>query len=230
MLRRHKWRLGRSTQPTQPILRAQNSAGPLTTIACENGIGAGRQRHLWSIPSTNRWWNERPLAAPDKNSKSRGVLFVDDLRPYLERKPCTVNTGHCAAACLGYLKGYQTIQEALADSELRRRASNVLGETSEVLIRKFGFDRGQHEDYIRTTIERFANTRVSDEITHVARSPVRELTKGERLVPVYIRCSRASAARSHREAVQVYGTKRSRIGIAGSIRSVPTQSTPNPKV
>lgn len=129
------------------------------------------------------WVVERtPTGCAGQELDIKGVHFVDDLKPYLERKLYTVNTGHCAAAYLGYLKGYTTIQNALADSELRRQVLNVLGETGEVLIRKFAFDRARHENYIRTTIERFANPRLSDDVTRVARSPIRKLAKDERLV------------------------------------------------
>lgn len=129
------------------------------------------------------WVVERtPGNSQGADIQIEGVLYVDDLTPYLERKLFTVNTGHCAAAYLGYLRGYKTIQQALGDSQLKTDALHILGETGEVLVRKFGFDRSEHQAYIQTTIERFANPLLSDEITRIARSPIRKLSPDDRLV------------------------------------------------
>lgn len=127
------------------------------------------------------WVVERPPLNQDSGN-IKGVLYVDELQPYLERKLFTVNTGHCAAAYLGYLKDYATIQEAMHDPHLKNDVLEILGETGEVLINKFGFDRQEHQAYIQTTIERFGNQRLSDEITRIGRSPVRKLSPHERLV------------------------------------------------
>lgn len=47
-----------------------------------------------------------------------GVHYVSRLQSYIERKLFTVNTGHCVAAYLGYIEGFATIQEAMADSSI----------------------------------------------------------------------------------------------------------------
>ncbi|MEK3732974.1 MULTISPECIES: mannitol-1-phosphate 5-dehydrogenase [Paenibacillus] len=111
-----------------------------------------------------------------------GVHYVDRLEPYIERKLFTVNTGHCSAAYVGFLKGYATIQEAMKDEEVAGHVRAVLEETGAALIHKHGFDQAEHQAYIRTILERFANPALTDEVSRVGRSPIRKLSPGDRLV------------------------------------------------
>ncbi|OKP81585.1 mannitol-1-phosphate 5-dehydrogenase [Paenibacillus helianthi] len=111
-----------------------------------------------------------------------GVHYVDNLEPYIERKLFTVNTGHCSAAYLGYLRGYETIQQAMADEALTAQVREVLEETGAVLIQKHGFDQAQHSKYIDKILERFRNPALTDEVSRVGRSPLRKLSPNDRLV------------------------------------------------
>lgn len=111
-----------------------------------------------------------------------GVHYVDNLEPYIERKLFTVNTGHCSAAYLGFLRGYETIQQAMADEALTAQVREVLEETGAVLIQKHGFDEAQHSKYIDKILERFRNPALTDEVSRVGRSPLRKLSPNDRLV------------------------------------------------
>ncbi|MCF6410183.1 mannitol-1-phosphate 5-dehydrogenase [Pseudalkalibacillus salsuginis] len=111
-----------------------------------------------------------------------GITFVDDLTPYIERKLFTVNTGHAAAAYLGYRKGYQTIKEAMEDRIIQNDVRRALQESGEVLIRKYQFRTEEHQAYIERIIGRFLNPHISDEVTRVARAPKRKLGANDRLV------------------------------------------------
>ncbi|MDF2649615.1 MAG: mannitol-phosphate 5-dehydrogenase, partial [Paenibacillus sp.] len=55
-----------------------------------------------------------------------GIHFVKHLEPYIERKLFTVNTGHCSAAYLGYLHGFTTIQDAMANSQIASLVRHVM--------------------------------------------------------------------------------------------------------
>ncbi|WP_150274362.1 mannitol-1-phosphate 5-dehydrogenase [Paenibacillus tepidiphilus] len=112
----------------------------------------------------------------------KGVHYVDSLDAYLERKLFTVNTGHCCAAYFGYLKGHDSIQAAMADAEVASRVRGVLQETGELLMHRHGFDRAAHERYTLRILERFANPNVHDTVARVARSPLRKLAPGDRLL------------------------------------------------
>ncbi|WP_217595687.1 mannitol-1-phosphate 5-dehydrogenase [Cohnella sp. GbtcB17] len=111
-----------------------------------------------------------------------GVHYVTDLTPYIERKLFTVNTGHASAAYLGNLKGYETIQQAMADEALVGEVRAVLDETGAVVVRKHGFDPEAHWQYIDTILGRFRNPHLTDEIARVGRSPIRKLSPNDRLV------------------------------------------------
>ncbi|GGG09227.1 mannitol-1-phosphate 5-dehydrogenase [Paenibacillus albidus] len=111
-----------------------------------------------------------------------GVHYVDHLEPYIERKLFTVNTGHCSAAYLGELRGYETIQQAMADERLTSQVREVLEETGAVLIQKHGFDEAGHSKYIDKILERFRNPALTDETSRVGRSPIRKLSANDRLV------------------------------------------------
>lgn len=111
-----------------------------------------------------------------------GVHYVDRLEPYIERKLFTVNTGHCSAAYIGFLKGYETIQDAMKDDEVAAHVRAVLDETGAALIHKHGFNPAEHQAYIATILDRFRNPALTDEVARVGRSPIRKLSPGDRLV------------------------------------------------
>ncbi|MCI3923143.1 mannitol-1-phosphate 5-dehydrogenase [Paenibacillus sp. TRM 82003] len=115
-------------------------------------------------------------------SPIRGVQYVDALEPYVERKLFTVNTAHCCAAYHGYLEGYQTIQDVMGNRRLKQEIQGVLHETGSYLVKKYQWDEAVHQQYIHKIIERFSNMNLIDRVVRVARSPLRKLSPGDRLV------------------------------------------------
>jgi mannitol-1-phosphate 5-dehydrogenase len=116
-----------------------------------------------------------------------GITYVEDLGPYIERKLLTVNTGHSAAAYLGYARGKETIDAALEDDRVYQVASKTLEETGLLLVREHGFDPEKHREYIEKVLARFTNPRISDDVTRVARAPIRKLGRNERFVSPALR-------------------------------------------
>jgi mannitol-1-phosphate 5-dehydrogenase len=112
----------------------------------------------------------------------QGAHFVDDLKPYIERKLFTVNTGHAIASYLGYYKKWKTIQEAMNDGEIRSDVEKALHESGAVLVKKYGWNENEHQSYIQKIIQRFMNPSISDEVVRVARSPIRKLGANDRLI------------------------------------------------
>ncbi|MEK3883183.1 mannitol-1-phosphate 5-dehydrogenase [Paenibacillus sp. PL2-23] len=127
-------------------------------------------------------WIVDRMALPADFPALLGVQYVDQLEPYIERKLFTVNTGHASTAYAGYLKGYETIQEAMKDEAVVAHVRTVLAETGEVLVRQHGFDGTEHERYIDKILNRFRNPYLTDEIVRVGRSPIRKLSRYDRLV------------------------------------------------
>jgi mannitol-1-phosphate 5-dehydrogenase len=116
-----------------------------------------------------------------------GVTYVEDPLPYIERKLLTVNTGHSAIAYLGYARGEATIHAALEDDDIRDVTSKALEETSLLLAYEYGFDPEELREYRRKVLTRFENPRISDEVTRVARAPIRKLGHDERFVSPALR-------------------------------------------
>lgn len=112
----------------------------------------------------------------------KGIHYVDDLEPYIERKLFTVNTGHATTAYNGAYAGYKTIDEALKDEVVYTEVKSVLEETGALLISKWGFDKDVHSEYISKIISRFENVKLSDDITRVGRTPIRKLGYDERFI------------------------------------------------
>jgi mannitol-1-phosphate 5-dehydrogenase len=108
--------------------------------------------------------------------------FVDDLGPYIERKLFTVNTGHATVAYHGFLRGAESIAEAMRIPDVVAEVEEVLAETARLLIAKHGFDPAVHEAYVRQNLARFANTQLPDTPERVGRSPLRKLSRNERFI------------------------------------------------
>ena len=111
-----------------------------------------------------------------------GVLYVDDLLPYIERKLFSVNTGHATTAYTGKHFGYETIDQALEDKKVLQQLKAVLAETGALLVEKWGFDQEAHAAYVNKIVGRFQNSHISDAITRVARTPIRKLGYDERFI------------------------------------------------
>lgn len=111
-----------------------------------------------------------------------GITYVQDLVPYIERKLFTVNTGHALAAYFGYYFGVDTINRAMENPQISELVEGALKESGEFLVKKYGFDSEEHAKYIRKILQRFSNSYIVDEVTRVARSPIRKLGPNDRLV------------------------------------------------
>ena len=111
-----------------------------------------------------------------------GMTPVDNLEAYIERKLFTLNTGHSTAAYIGFMKGYKTIGESIADPGIHAIVKEVMQQSGRGLIKKFGFDKEAHFAYIEKILERFQNPYLKDDVTRVGREPIRKLAPNDRLV------------------------------------------------
>ena len=127
-------------------------------------------------------WVVEDAAIKGEKPPIDGITYVNDLTPFIERKLFTVNTGHAVAAYLGYHLGYQTIKEAMDAPHLQSLVKETLNETGAILIKQYGFENETHQQYIDKIIGRFLNPHISDEVTRVARGPLRKLGGNDRLI------------------------------------------------
>ncbi|TFJ93073.1 mannitol-1-phosphate 5-dehydrogenase [Lentibacillus salicampi] len=127
-------------------------------------------------------WIVQQTAIKGEKPTIDGITYVDDLKPYIERKLFTVNTGHAVPAYIGHEMGYATIYEAMQDQRVQEIIEGALHESGEALIQTYGFERKAHQDYIAKIIKRFMNPHISDNVTRVARGPIRKLGAHDRLI------------------------------------------------
>ena len=111
----------------------------------------------------------------------KGAVYVEDMKPYIERKLYCVNAGHATAAYTGFLAGCKTVQEALAKEEIRDFVRNTMKENARYLIKEYGVTENEMNEYIEKTLKRHGNTSISDSVFRVGRSPVRKVGYDERL-------------------------------------------------
>lgn len=112
----------------------------------------------------------------------KGIHWVSDLEPYIERKLFTVNTSHATAAYFAYQKGIKTIHEALADKEIRDEVHAALEETAHLITGKHGITDEEQQQYVETIISRISNPHLEDVPVRVGRAPLRKLGRKERFI------------------------------------------------
>ncbi len=126
-------------------------------------------------------WNVEKASFKGEIPQIAGMNLADNLMAYIERKLFTLNTGHAITAYLGTLKGYGTIDEAIADEKIYEIVHAAMTESGDGLIRKHGFDAETHYHYIDKIIGRFKNPYLQDDVTRVGREPLRKLSATDRL-------------------------------------------------
>lgn len=114
--------------------------------------------------------------------KLEGVHYEENLEPFIERKLFSVNSGHATSAYTGAFYGAETILEALKDERVKEQVEGVLAEIRQLLIAKWGFDEATLEDYHKVIISRFENPFIVDDVSRVARTPIRKLGYDERFI------------------------------------------------
>ena len=123
-----------------------------------------------------------------------GMKIVANLDPFIERKLFTVNTGHAVIAYLGYLENKSTIDQTLADEAIEKQVQATLNETGAYLIKQYGLNEEEHQQYIQKIIKRFQNAYLNDGVTRVGRSPIRKLGPDDRLVRPAVEAQKAGLA------------------------------------
>lgn len=134
-----------------------------------------------------------------------GLVFYEDLEPYVERKLYIHNGGHAVLAYLGYLKGYKYIHEAIGDPWIKGILMGAWEEAEKGLFSRHVFNPEEHSEYMGDLVRRLENPFLRDTIKRVARDPLRKLGRDDRLVgaalcameagvkPINISCAIAAA-------------------------------------
>lgn len=129
------------------------------------------------------WCVESEPFKPFNPPPIKGVHFVEDLQPYIERKLFTVNTGHATAAYYGHNKGFKYIHEVLEDKELHEIVQNTLKETAHLItLRHDHISVNEQKEYVQEIVKRISNPVLKDVVERVGRAPMRKLSRQERFI------------------------------------------------
>jgi len=117
----------------------------------------GEPFRQWVIE--DRFCNGRPAF------ENVGAQFVPDVHPYEMMKIRLLNASHTAMCYCGYLSGYRTIDQVMADTKIRTYVERMMNEEVTPLLPIVpGIDL---DVYKRTLIERFSNPKIGDQVRRV---------------------------------------------------------------
>ncbi|WP_226584070.1 mannitol-1-phosphate 5-dehydrogenase [Halobacillus litoralis] len=128
------------------------------------------------------WMINRSEMKNEDLPRIQDATYVEDLKPYIERKLYMVNMGHAATAYFAFVEGYPTIQRALRNAEMEEFLRSTLHESARYFTHAYSFETQEMSEFIEKTIDRFKNEHISDDIFRVGRAPIRKLGSEERLI------------------------------------------------
>ena len=112
-----------------------------------------------------------------------GIELVGDLDAVLAQKLWTLNGAHAAVAFWGHLKGYETIDKAMADPNISAMTSGLMTEVGKVIVRHHpSITPANQAAFAEKTVRRFRNPYLMDEPSRVGRDPKRKLGPRDRLL------------------------------------------------
>ena len=124
-----------------------------------------------------------------KSQPIKGAEYVDNLAKFLQRKIYMVNCAHAVTSYFGFVKGYNTVQEGLADPQILEDVKKTVLESASALEKIYGFAHENLVEYMNAMIiKRFTTPGVSDPITRVAREPIRKISANDRIMGPAIQC------------------------------------------
>jgi mannitol 2-dehydrogenase len=133
-----------------------------------------------------QWVIENNFCAARPPLERVGVQFVDDVGPYKLVKSRILNGGHSALGYVGTLLGYELTDAAMTDPLIRSFLEHMLCEEVRPLLPDVaGIDL---DEYVGTTLQRFANPAIGDSLTRLCR-------RGSTKMPSYLLPSLIEARR-----------------------------------
>lgn len=122
----------------------------------------------------------------------------------LIRKIFVANMKHCATAYMGYVAGYEYLDECLMDENIKSASMGAFMEAHEAVKLEYGFEDNEDKNWLKVSVKR-ANQLTRDPISRVAANVTEKISRENRfigpallcikhnIVPVYIARGIASA-------------------------------------
>jgi mannitol-1-phosphate 5-dehydrogenase len=122
------------------------------------------------------------------------IAGIEPVRSFDDRmveKLWIFNSGHAAAAYLGWHAGYATLDAAMGDAEIRNAVAAVVEEAQQAFEAYLAARPGADPIPPRQTrwvLDRYADPGIGDPVVRVAREPRRKLAAEDRLVGPGVAC------------------------------------------
>ena len=113
---------------------------------------------------------------------------LPDLQPLpqfkdqLQRKIYTYNGINAVISFLGVQSGYHYLHEAALDPEIRQAAEAAADLCNDVLIKQFGFDAVEQQQWSDQALAKFSDPMIPDPLERNAAAPKRKLGRHDRLI------------------------------------------------
>jgi fructuronate reductase len=141
---------------------------PATTdddkVKLRHALGLNDEGMVKAEPFT-QWVVEDDFATDRPALETVGVQMVADVRPYELAKLRMLNGSHSTIAYLGLAKGYEFVDQAIADPKIHSTIEKLMTEAAATLPNIPGFDPVV---YARDLIARFANPALAHRLAQIA--------------------------------------------------------------
>ena len=130
----------------------------------DNNMVVGEIFHLWVIEGPKSL--EAKLPAPKAGLE---VLFVDNIKPYKERKVKILNGSHTCLVPVSYLAGIDTVRETIEDAQLGKFVKEFIFDE---VVPTINIPKDQMVSFSNSVLERYANPFVRHELMSIALNSV----------------------------------------------------------
>ncbi len=145
-------------------------------------VPAPKDDPLFLLAETTQEWTVDANGIREPMPRLEGMTLTPDQEAALERKLYIKNTGHMAIGVLGFLRGYEVMDQAARDPGIFGEVDAATRESAAAVVAKHGFPLEETEHYRTSFLEAMKSPFLPDEIARVVREPVRKLGREERLV------------------------------------------------
>ena len=152
-------------------------------------VPAPKDDELMLLAESTQEWSVDLHGLVEPMPRLDGMTLSESQDAALERKLYIKNTGHMSIGVLGFLKGYELMDEAARDPGIFRHVDAATKESAAAVVARHGLCSAETEEYRSSFLEAMKSPFLPDPVSRVVREPIRKLTRDERLVgPAMLAC------------------------------------------
>ncbi|WP_337261719.1 MULTISPECIES: mannitol dehydrogenase family protein [unclassified Serratia (in: enterobacteria)] len=167
-----QWIASNVTFPSTMVDRIVPASTPGTLDEVAAALGGVRDECAIACEPFIQWVIEDNFVAGRPEWEAAGVQLVDDVLPFEQMKLRMLNGSHSFLAYLGYLAGYQHINDCMADEYYRRAAYHLMLHEQAPTLRVSGIDLTAYADRL---IARYSNPALQHRTWQIAMDGTQKL-------------------------------------------------------